>query len=53
MNKNINIPGRLHSVVSDSIATGANEVYDDILGKSQQQINSELIARIEALEGNG
>lgn len=36
------IPARLHSVASDHIVAGANEIYDDNLGKRQSEINSNL-----------
>ena len=37
--KYIMIGGRLHSVASDHIVTGADEVYDDELKMRQSDIN--------------
>ena len=47
MNKNINIPGRLHSVATDGQVAGANEIYDDNLQKFQQEVNTELHEEME------
>ena len=49
-NKIINIPGRLHSVSTEGVVTGANEILDDSLNKTQTQFNQETNARIEALQ---
>lgn len=42
MPKNIDIGGRLHSVASGNIVTGADEVFDDAKGKRQSEINAEI-----------
>lgn len=42
MAKKINIPGRLHACTTEQIVAGANEIYDDVLEKKQDEINSEL-----------
>ncbi|AXF52207.1 MAG: putative chromosome segregation protein [crAssphage sp. isolate ctcc615] len=42
MAKKINIPGRLHACTTEQIIAGANEIYDDVLEKKQEEINSEL-----------
>lgn len=47
MNKNINIPGRLHSVATDGQVAGANEIYDDEQQKFQQEVNTELREEME------
>ena len=39
MAENINIGGRLHSVATGNVVTGANEVYDDTKNKKQSEIN--------------
>ena len=49
-NKIINIPGRLHSVSTEGVVTGADEILDDSLNKTQTQFNQETNARIEALQ---
>ena len=41
-NKMIPIPGRLHSVTEDGIVGGANEIFDDDIGKFQGEINQEI-----------
>jgi hypothetical protein len=33
-------------------ATGAKDIYDDALEKNQAEINADIIAKLEALEGN-
>lgn len=38
----INIPGRLHSVETGNIVTGADEVFDDNKGLNQQTINQQV-----------
>lgn len=38
----IDIPGRLHSVATEKIIAGANEIYDDNLGKTQEELNEEF-----------
>ena len=48
----INIPGRLHSVATDGQVVGADEVFDDEKGKTQKEINDEILSRLNALEGN-
>lgn len=50
MANNINISGRLHSVATDNIITGANEILDDNLGKKQDVINAELLDAIGTVE---
>ena len=50
MNKNINIPGRLHSVATDGQVAGANEIYDDEQQKFQQEINNDLHNEYETLQ---
>ena len=37
----IPIPGRLHSLAPEGHVAGADEIYDDALGKTQAQINQE------------
>lgn len=50
--KYIAVPGRLESVATDGQIAGANQVFDDNLEKNQAEINADIIARLEALEGN-
>jgi len=47
----IPIPGRLHSVADVTHVAGADEIYDDLLSKSQETINGES-AYIEADDGS-
>jgi hypothetical protein len=42
MAENINIGGRLHSVATGNIVTGANEVFDDTKGKIQSEVNQDV-----------
>lgn len=55
MAKNIDIGGRLHSVATEHIVAGANEIQDDSLNKTQTQINGEVNTILEtygsAIEG--
>lgn len=50
MAKKINVPGRLHSVATGNILSGAVEIYDDITKKNQQVINKEVAERIDTLD---
>lgn len=43
----IDIPGRLHSVATDGIVTGANEVMDDNIGELQSQINANYNQKLD------
>ena len=47
MAENINIGGRLHSIATGNVVTGANEILDDAKGKKQSQINTETDAALE------
>ena len=47
MAKNIEIGGRLHSVATEHIVAGANEIQDDTLNKTQAQINGEVNNTLE------
>ena len=38
----IPIPGRLHSVAIEGHIAGADEIYDDLKGKTQDVINDEV-----------
>lgn len=40
--KQVEIPGRLHSVATEGVVAGANEILDDNKGKSQQEINASV-----------
>lgn len=40
--KQVEIPGRLHSVATEGVVTGANEILDDNKGKNQQEINASV-----------
>lgn len=40
--KQVEIPGRLHSVATEGIVAGANEILDDNKGKNQQEINASV-----------
>lgn len=55
MAEHINIGGRLHSVATEHIVAGANEIQDDTLNKTQAQINEEINNTLEihdsAIEG--
>lgn len=46
-NKNIEIGGRLHSIATGNVVTGANEVLDDDKNKKQSDINAETDAALE------
>lgn len=41
-NNYVKIPGRLSSVALDGIVSGANEIWDDDLGKKQNQLNQQI-----------
>ena len=45
----IPIPGRLHSVASDEIVSGANEIYDDKLSDNQENLNSGFTNDIDTI----
>ena len=49
---NINIPGRLHSVETGNIVTGADEVFDDNMGLKQQAINQQVDEAVTQLESS-
>lgn len=44
------IPTRLKNVAKGGHVAGAKDIIDDALGKTQEEINAEIIARLEALE---
>ena len=46
------IPARLKNVAKGGHVAGAKDIIDDVLGKTQEEINAEIIARLNALEGN-
>lgn len=48
----INIPGRLHSVETGNIVTGADEVFDDNKGLKQQAINQQVDEAVSQLESS-
>lgn len=48
----INIPGRLHSVETGNIVTGADEVLDDNMGLNQQTINQQVDEAVTQLESS-
>lgn len=50
MAKKINVPGRLHSVATGNILSGAVEIYDDVTKKNQQVINKEVAEHIDTLD---
>lgn len=50
MSEMINIPGRLHAADSEGIVTGANEVFDDNLGATQEDLNTSTLANLETLQ---
>lgn len=53
MTEKINpIPARLKNVAVGGHVAGASDIIDDELGKTQSEINADIIARLEALEGN-
>ena len=45
----IPIPGRLHSVASDEIVSGANEIYDDKLSDNQENLNTGFTNDIDTI----
>ena len=45
----IPIPGRLHSVASDEIVSGANEIYDDKLLDNQENLNTGFTNDIDTI----
>lgn len=45
--KYIKIGGRLHSIATDNVSLGANEVFDDDKNKKQSDINAETDAALE------
>ena len=45
----IPIPGRLHSVASDEIVSGANEIYDDKLSNNQENLNTGFTNDIDTI----
>lgn len=47
----IPIPGRLHSITDVAHVAGADEIYDDLLSKSQETLNGES-AYIDADDGS-
>ena len=49
-NKTIPIPGRLHSVASDGVVTGADEIFDDTKQKFQNVINQEIDQALSDLD---
>lgn len=48
----INIPGRLHSVETGNIVTGADEVFDDNMELKQQAINQQVDEAVTQLESS-
>lgn len=44
LNKLVQIPGRLTSVAIEKVVCGADEVYDDTLGKRQSELNAQFKA---------
>ena len=45
-NKNIEVGGRLHSIATGNVLTGANEILDDDKGKKQSVINTETYSLV-------
>ena len=45
----INIPGRLHSVATEGVVTGADEVMDDNIGEPQSQINANYNKKLDLI----
>ena len=45
----IPIPGRLHSVASDEIVSGADEIYDDKLSDNQENLNTGFTNDIDTI----
>ena len=45
-NRNIEIGGRLHSIATSNVVTGANEVFDDDKNKKQSEINTETYSLV-------
>lgn len=50
MSEMINIPGRLHAADSEGIVTGTNEVFDDNLGVTQEDLNASTLTNLENLQ---
>lgn len=50
--KMVIIPGRLHSVTTEGITTGADEVMDDALQKRQSELNRLLGVNVVQLTGD-
>ena len=48
----INIPGRLHSVETGNIVTGADEVFDDNMGLKQSTVNQQVEEAVSQLESS-
>lgn len=48
----INIPGRLHSVETGNIVTGADEVLDDNMGLKQSAVNQQVDEAVSQLESS-
>ena len=49
MAKDINVGGRLHSIATGNVIAGADEIFDDNLGKKQTQINTETYNLVESI----
>lgn len=49
MANNIEIGGRLHSIATNNVVTGANEVLDDTIGKKQSIINNEIYSLVDSI----
>lgn len=50
-NNNIEVGGRLHSIATGNVLTGANEILDDTINKKQSEINSDLYSKYNGLNG--
>ncbi len=46
------IPARIKNVAIGGHVAGAEDIIDDNLGKTQDEINAEILERLSALEGN-
>ena len=48
----INVGGRLHSIATGNVLTGADEILDDSKGKKQSVLNAETDERVSVVEGD-
>ncbi len=50
--KKVPIPARVYNAAEGGHVAGTEDIIDDASGKTQKEINAEIFARLEALEGN-